>query len=235
MYIKLREQAERVRAVDTAGVGAKLIVSALQEACDKIDGDRDWSFTYRTFVVTSAAGDQPQLPTDFAQWGINGGVSLWLNAAGTGRKKPLQYLSMWRYYRMRDLGRTGPPESYAPGEGVNLSTTRFFFLEPEPDQSVTMDVMARRKFPRFTFSFADPNAPITNPNVLLQIPDHWHDTVVYEWAMLYLMRNKANVQAQGIQKAIAEDALKSMRTNERNGREAIHHLAPYGGGIIYPA
>src|SRR5262245_44933837 len=128
MYVKLRDEAERVRAIDTDGLTGRRIVTALQQSCDKIDRDRDWAFTYRTFSVNVLSGDQPILPDAFAQWGLNGNCAI--VKGGTAPNKTLNPLSMWRYYKLRDLKRRGEPDFYAPGEGVDESGTRYFFLEP---------------------------------------------------------------------------------------------------------
>ena len=215
------EQAERVPATAAATAIKTRVASNVQRAIEAVDGFRSWHYKYRTAEIGPITiGDQPLLPANFKTMGIAGGV--FLHEPG-GKKSPLEYAPMWLYYRMRARNRRNRPTHYALGEGVTGSNDRYFFLEPLSAQAETVDLVYERALQRF--GYGDEEA--------IEIPEHWHITVLYEWAFLFCMRDNANAQAVREQRQIAVEARAQMAKEEQHGREAVHHIAPYGAGVIF--
>lgn len=215
-------EGERILTSQAAATVQTRVSHAVQRAVDFVDGFRSWHYKYRTVDINVPLGDQPLLPTSpaFKSFGIAGGVFLHEPA---DKRTPLTYAPMWLYYRLRARKLRRRPTHYSLGEGVSGNDTRYLFLEPLSTKEEDIEVVFERAVPRFTYGDSSP----------LEIPEHWHQPVLYEWALLYLMRDNANAQAVREQRQIAQDALNMMAKEERHGREAIHNIAPYGAGIVF--
>jgi hypothetical protein len=56
------------------------------------------------------------------------------------------------------------------------------------------------------------------------VPPTWHLTVLYEGAVWMSMKDSANIQARTEQQALYDKHLKTMRNEERGGKQALHRL-----------
>jgi hypothetical protein len=202
------------------------VLRNLQRALDYLWNLRDFTFTYSAFaptiVVTGgrtyldiAAGDR------FLRLGPQALVTV------DGRR--LSWISQGELETAYQLApRTGNPQFYTDpqitGAGNPSSIAVFLYPSLESASGHVASLAAKFRSPVLHDDGDDPSGP---DDELQYFPEQWHRPLLYEVAVLYEMKDKANHLAVKTQTGIVTENTRNYLATERVGASAIPLMAPF--------
>lgn len=191
----------------------------VQRAANYFWHHRDWTWSMDEGEVVVAADDDMTLPTNVQWLAKEGGI--WISVPA--QRPPLTWIPAHRYYDLvEQRGQSGEPVYYTKiFQGGSKAETQLIFFYPINDATRTFAWTGKVRAP----ICVDDSG---STDELWKIPQAWRESVIYELAVYYEMKDAANIQGRTEQLAVVQANLENAIIEERPGRNAPHNLAPFG-------
>lgn len=213
---------EEVGATDNenATLRARILARA-QEILDKVWENADWDFKLKQTTVSMTTAGVADLPSDWADFGENGGVYI------SGQKWKLVYLEPRELYRRKEVyGSTSTnPDFFTVNTFTSSTSARTITVYPTPTATLTLNVYYNSVAPTLVDE-------TTGTNNLQGLPAQYHYSVMVAGLRLLTAIDKGDARDQQFAQWF-DTEMKRMKSRHVFGREQGQQLGQYGGVPSY--